>query len=411
MRKKVVIVGAGFGGLYAALKLARLPLDILVVERTNHHTFQPLLYQVATSALTSAEIATPVRRILRSARNVSVLMSEVTGFDLEAGQALLPGGHRAPFDYLVAAAGARHSYFAHPEWEANAPGLKTVADALEIRRRMLTAFEDAENQAMLNGGVQGPPLNFVVIGGGPTGVELAGSLAELARSVVAPDYRLVDTRKARVALLESGPRVLAGFDEETSAAAARQLEELGVEVRTGALVTNIQPGLVTVNHAAEIPVALAIWAAGVQASPLGKALGAPLDHAGRVRVAPDLTVPGHPNVFVIGDLAAVECDGKPVPGVAPAAIQMGKYVARAIARDIAGQPRQPFRYVDKGSMAAIGRARGVARIAGVRLSGFLAFAAWSALHIAYLIGFRNRVVVMLRWVWLYFTYERAARLI
>ena len=413
-RPKVVIVGGGFGGLYAAKSLSGAPVDVTLVDRKNHHTFQPLLYQVATAVLSPGQIASPLRRILRGARNVEVIMGEVAGFDVGARRVLLNDGSGLSYDYLVVAAGARHSYFGHDEWERDAPGLKTVEDAVEIRRRVLLAFELAEREAYLKG--RHEPLNFAVIGGGPTGVELAGAIADIARQVLARDFKAIDTTKARVMLLEGSPRVLGVYPEELSRKAEVQLTELGVEVHTDSLVTAVEPGRIKVGEE-WIPASVTLWATGVAASPLGAGLaaqveGVRLDRAGRVPVAPDLSLPGHREVFVIGDLATlVDAEGKPVPGLGAAATQEGKLTAANILRDLRGRRRVPFTYKDKGSMATIGRNRAVALIGGRQLSGYVAWLMWALVHVLLLIGFRNRMLVMGEWVWAYVTSQRAARLI
>jgi NADH:quinone reductase (non-electrogenic) len=407
-RPRVVVVGAGFGGLNAAQKLARLPLQITVVDRKNHHTFQPLLYQVATAGLSPGEIAAPIRWILRAHPNIEVLLEEVREFNLNS-RSVITNEAVLPYDYLVIAAGASHAYFGHPEWEPLAPGLKTIEDALEIRRRVLLAFELAERQALT--GASDFPLNFVVVGAGPTGVELAGTLAEISRHALANEFRAINPARTRILLIEGGPRVLAAYSEDLSRKAEEQLKHLGVEVSTSHMVTRVEPGAVWVGDN-RIPASVILWAAGVAASPLGQNLGVPLDRAGRVIVQPDLSIPGHPEVFVIGDLASLQDEhGKMLPGVAPVAIQQGKWVARAIARDLEHQPRRNFHYHDKGSLATIGRAAGVAQFPGFSLSGYFAWLAWLFVHIFFLIGFRNRLIVMIQWAWSYLTYERGARLI
>jgi NADH dehydrogenase len=405
---RVLIVGAGFGGLQAARRLARYPVKITLVYQRNYHTFQPLLYQVATAGISPGEIAAPVRRILRSLDSVEVLMGEVLGFDLEKRIAKL-ADLEIPYDYLIVAAGASHAYFGHDEWEPMAPGLKTIEDALEIRRRVLLAFELAERHAASGEGqVQ---LNFVVVGGGPTGVELAGTLAEIARHALANEFRSIDPEHSRVILIEGGPRVLPAYSEDLSSSAERQLRRLGVEVRTSAMVTGVEPSAVRVGNT-RVPAAVVLWAAGVAASPLGKSLGVPLDRAGRVLVTPDLSIPGHPEVFVVGDLASLkDKHGNQLPGVAPVAMQQGAATARNIKRDLQGEPRQDFHYLDKGSLATIGRAAGVAQFGKIHISGFVAWLAWLFIHVFFLIGFRNRLIVLIQWAWSYFTYERGARLI
>jgi NADH dehydrogenase len=405
---RVMIVGAGFGGLQAARRLARYPVRITLIDQRNYHTFQPLLYQVATAGISPGEIAAPVRQILRGQDNIEVLLGEVLGFDLEKRIVKLTD-LEIPYDYLIVAAGASHAYFGHDEWEPMAPGLKTIEDALEIRRRVLLAFELAERHAASGEGqVQ---LNFVVIGGGPTGVELAGTLAEIARHALANEFRSIDPRHSRILLIEGGPRVLPAYAEDLSSSAQKQLERLGVEVRTSAMVTGVEPSAVLVGQT-RIPAAVILWAAGVAASPLGKSLGTPLDRAGRVLVNPDLSIPGHREVFVIGDLASLkDKNGKQVPGVAPVALQEGTATARNIGREVQGKPREDFHYLDKGSLATIGRAAAVAQIGKVHISGFLAWLAWLFIHVFFLIGFRNRLLVMIQWAWSYVTYERGARLI
>lgn len=407
-RPRVVVVGSGFGGLEAVRSLAKLPLQITLIDRKNHHTFQPLLYQVATAGISPAEIAAPIRWILRGRKNVEVLMGEVVDFDLNRRTVQLPD-LEIPYDYLVVAAGAQHSYFGHDEWEPLAPGLKTVEDALEIRRRVLLAFELAEKQAAA--GQPQSMLNFVIVGGGPTGVELAGTLAEIAHRVLRNEFRSIDPKHTRILLLEGGPRILPAYMPELSESAVRQLQKLGVEVRAPAMVTRIDPGAVWVG-AERIAAAVILWAAGVAASSLGKRLGAPIDRAGRVMVNPDLTIPSHPEVFVIGDLSTLkDKHGNSLPGVAPVAMQEGRYVAKTIAGDLQKAPRQPFHYVDKGSLATIGRAAAVAQFRKLHISGYFAWLAWLFVHIFFLIGFRNRLIVLIQWAWSYFTYERGARLI
>jgi NADH dehydrogenase len=407
-RTRIVIIGGGFGGLKAAEALARLPVQITLVDRRNHHTFQPLLYQVATAGLSPADIAAPIREILARHENVEVLLGEVLGFDLEH-RILKLNGFELGYEYLVVAAGASHAYFGHDEWEPLAPGLKTVEDALEIRRRVLLAFELAERHAAITG--QHPPLSFVVVGGGPTGVELAGTLAEIARKSLAEDFRHIDPQKTRVVLLEAGPALLSAHPEDLRQSAKRQLERLGVEVRLNSAVTDVRSAEIHVGNDV-LHASVVLWAAGVAASPLGRALGGPLDRAGRVLVEAELSLPGHPEVFVIGDLASLkQADGTQLPGVAPVAMQQGRWVAREIAADLAGNPRLPFRYVDKGSLATIGRAAAVAQFGKFHISGFLAWLSWLFIHIFFLVGFRNRIIVMIQWAWSYFTYDRSARLI
>jgi len=407
-KPRVVVVGAGFGGLTAARRIARLPVQVMLVDRKNHHTFQPLLYQVATAGLSPGEIAAPIRWILRTHPNIEVLLEEVSDFNL-AQRKVITAEQEIDYDFLIVASGATHAYFGHAEWEPFAPGLKTIEDALEIRRRVLLAFELAERQAA--GGVVEAPLQFVVVGAGPTGVELAGTLAEIARHVLRHEFHAITPEQTRILLIEGGPRVLPAFSEELSRKAQQQLEWLGVEVRTSSVVTRIEPGAVWISNT-RVPAQVVLWAAGVAASPLGCKLDAPLDRAGRVLVNPDLSVPGHPEVFVIGDLAALaDENGKPLPGIAPVAIQQGEWVAKTIARDLEHQPRRIFRYHDRGSLATIGRAAAVAQFPKFSLSGYFAWLAWLFVHIFFLIGFRNRLIVMIQWAWSYLTYERGARLI
>ncbi len=413
---RVVIVGSGFGGLNAARALARAPVQIILIDRKNYHTFQPLLYQVATAGLSPGEIAAPIRSILRAHKNVEVLMAEVTGFDLDRRVVETPDA-KISYDYLIVAAGASHAYFGHDDWEPFAPGLKTIEDALEIRRRVLLAFELAERQA--HTGESAVPLNFVVVGAGPTGVELAGTLAEICRHALAHEFRSIDPARTHIVLIEGGPRVLPAYAEDLSRSAQDQLHRLGVEVRTSAMVTQIEPGAVYLGET-RLPATVVLWAAGVAASPLGKSLGSSLDRAGRVLVQPDLSLPGHPDVFVIGDLAALKDEhGRMLPGVAPVAIQEGRFVAQLLRREMEAHAnpaapsfsRPAFHYWDKGSLATIGRAAAVAQFGKIHVSGFLAWLAWLFVHILFLIGFRNRLLVFIQWAWSYVTYERGARLI
>jgi NADH dehydrogenase len=404
----VVIVGGGFGGLNAAKDLRRAPVRITVLDRTNHHLFQPLLYQVAMAGLSPAEIAAPIRGVLAHQENATVQLAEVVGVDLANKQVLLADG-KVGYDFLVLAAGARTSYFGHPEWEDAAPGLKALEDATEIRRRVLTAFETAERSD--DEEARRELLTFVVIGAGPTGVELAGALGELARTVLASDFRAIRPREARIILLEGGTRVLPTMPPDLSQRALEQLEEMGVEVHLEAKVTTIDARGVELQGDGRIDARTILWAAGVAPTPLAKSLGVPLDRQGRIIVGDDLSLPSHPEVFVIGDMAHVEQDGAPLPGLCPVAIQQGQAVATTIVRDIIGEPREPFRYWDKGTMATIGRSRAVVESGRVHLSGFLAWLAWLFVHILYLIGFRNRAVVLLTWAWSYLTYRRGARLI
>ena len=405
--KRIVVVGGGFGGLWAVRHLRNAPVDITLIDRSNHHLFQPLLYQVATAGLAAPSIAAPLRYILRKQRNVTVLMGEVSKIDLDARR-VRAGDRDIGYDYLLVASGATHAYFGHDDWERHAPGLKTLDDAFVIRRRILAAFERAE--ASGSDAERNACLTFAVIGGGPTGVELAGTLAEIARHTLANEFRHIDSRQARVLLVEAGPRVLAALDATLSAKARAQLERLGVEVRTGDAVTDIGDGFM-VCGGERIAAHTILWAAGVAASPLGKQLGAELDRAGRVRVQPDLSIPGHPDVFVAGDLANLQSDGKPVPGVAPAAKQMGTQVAKNIMALIGGRPTAAFRYRDWGALATIGRHSAVAQLPNVRFSGIFAWWFWLLLHIYFLIGFRSRLIVLINWAWAYFTYERGARII
>jgi NADH dehydrogenase len=410
-RPRVVVVGAGFGGLHAAMALRHLPVDVTVVDRSNHHTFQPLLYQVALAVLSPADIAQPIRTILRRQTNTEVLMDKVTGIDVQERQVSLASGAQLSYDYLVVATGATHSYFGKDQWEPFAPGLKSIEDALEIRRRVLLAFELAERQMQEHG--WHPPLNFVVIGGGPTGVELAGAISDIAKLYMRHDFRHIDPSKARVMLLDNGPRILAAYPEDLSAKAERTLFDLGVEVHTRSNVTNVGAGWVEANNQ-RIEAAVVLWAAGVQASPLGKMLGAPTDKRGCVIVDNNLNPPGLPEVFILGDLAHFEQDGRQIPGVAQPAMQMGDHVGKMIEADLAQKRRPAFRYFDKGDMATIGRMAAVAKVEWpfkAHLSGFLAWLTWISVHIFFLIGFRNRVSVFSQWVWTYFTFTRGARLI
>jgi NADH dehydrogenase len=404
---QVVIIGAGFAGLRAAQRLASADARVTVLDRRNHHLFQPLLYQVASAGLNPSDIAVPIRRILRRQSNTTVLLAEVQSIDLHDKRVLLAEGTLA-YDYLIVAAGATDNYFGHPEWATHAPSLKSIDEAVEIRERVLMAFESAERED--DAARRAQWLTFVVIGGGPTGVELAGALTEIARYTLARDFRRFDPRQARVLLLEGGPRVLPTYTEETSASAERQLASIGVEVRTRTLVTAIDADGVRTGDE-RIVARTVLWAAGVKASPLAASLGVPLDRAGRVLVERDLSVPGHAEVFVAGDVAAFEQDGKLVPGVAPAAMQEGEHAAANVLRLLGRQPTRAFRYRDKGSLATIGRAKAVAEIGGVRLSGFVAWLAWLGIHVFFLIGFRNRVLVVFEWGWAYLTYQRGARLI
>jgi NADH dehydrogenase len=421
-RPHVLILGGGFGGLTAAQELDGAPVRITLLDRTNHHTFQPLLYQVAMAGLSPAEIAQPIRSIVSRQENVTVLLGEAVSIDPVARRVTLADGTAIDWDFLVFACGAETSYFGHDDWAPNAPGLKSLEDAIEIRQRVLLAFEMAEREE--DPARRDALLSFVVIGGGPTGVELAGALAELSKFVLDRDFRRIVPWQARVLLLEAGPRILPTFPEDLAESAVAQLHELGVEVRTGARVTAIEPGalyLSAVAHAGApgqpaveetLACSVALWAAGVQATPLARSLGAPVDRAGRVVVEPDLSVPGQPRAFVIGDAARVDGkDGQPLPGVSPVAMQQARCVAKSIRRAIVGRDTLVFRYFDKGQMATIGRRRAIAMVERMRLSGLLAWLAWLLVHIFYLIGFKNRIVVMITWAWSYFTYRRGARLI
>jgi NADH dehydrogenase len=404
---RVVIVGGGFGGLYAARTLRNVPVQVTLLDRRNHHTFQPLLYQVATAALSPGDIASPIRSVLRKQANVEVLLAEAVAIDRAARRVVLADGEIS-YDYLIVAAGATHAYFGHDEWQRDAPGLKSLEDALDIRRRVLIAFERAERQA--DPGRRRALLTFVVVGGGPTGVEMAGALAEISRQSLARDFRHFDPTSARIVLVEAGPSILATFPEPLRRAAHRDLVALGVDVRVNTRVTGIEPGRVHFGDE-QVDAETVVWAAGVAASPLGATLGVPLDRSGRVLVEADLTVPGDSRVFVIGDLASRMQDGHPLPGVAQTAIQMGRYAAGAIAADLAGRPRPPFRYRDLGNMATIGRASAIADFGWLRLRGLIAWLAWALVHIMNLIGFRNRVIVMIQWAWAYISYQRGIRLI
>lgn len=403
----VVILGGGFGGLYAARALRRAPVRVTLIDRRNHHLFQPLLYQVATAALNPSDIAAPIRRILRRQRNVTVMLAEAVAIDRRTRRVILADA-AVDYDYLIVATGVTHHYFGHDDWSRYAPGLKTVEDALEMRRRILLAYEAAERET--DPDRQREWLTFVVIGGGPTGVELAGALGEIARHVLTRDFRRIDPRSARIVLVEAGPRILPTFAPELSAEAARKLAELGVEVLTGSAVTGVDAGGISIG-ARRIAARTVLWAAGVAASPLVRSLHVPLDRAGRVLVQPDLTVPGSPEVFVIGDLAALQQDGRPVPGIAPAAIQEGRHAAANIVRALRGRPYAPFRYRDRGSLATIGRAAAVVERGRIKVNGLLAWILWLVVHIFWLIGFRNRFLVLSQWAWTYLRYERGARLI
>ncbi len=405
----VVIVGGGFAGLYVARGLRNAPVRVTVVDRRNHHLFQPMLYQVATAALNPADIASPIRSVLRTQKNAEVLLAEAASVDLDGRVVRFTDGATLSYDYLIIATGARHSYFGHDEWERLAPGLKSLEDALEIRRRVLLAFERAEREP--DPVKRHAFLTFVIVGGGPTGVEMAGAVAEIRRYALRRDFRHIDPRDATVMLLEGGPRLLPSYPPNLSAKAKDDLRRLGVEVRTETLVTDIRLGCVSAAGWS-IPTRTIIWAAGNVGSPLLKTLGAPLDRAGRVMVEPDGTVPGHPEAFVLGDAAYVDdSHGGQLPGTAPVAIQMGQYAARTILGDLEGRPRRAFRYWDKGQLAVVGRGQAVADIWKLHFSGFLAWLIWIFIHIAYLVGFRNRVLVLIQWAWSYLNYSRGARLI
>ena len=414
-RPHVVIVGGGFGGIHAAKAVGHLPVDVTVIDRRNHHTFQPLLYQVALAVLSPADIAQPIRTILRHQANTQVLMDEVVGIEVGAHTLNLKSGAQVPCDYLVLAPGATHSYFGHDEWATNAPGLKTIEDATEIRRRVLLAFELAEREEQEHG--WHPPLNFVVIGGGPTGVELAGAIRDIAQYFMRHDFRHIHPGDARVLLLDAGNRLLGAYPEDLSAKAGKELEELEVEVHLNCHVTGVGPGWVETggpNPIGRVEAAVILWAAGVEASPLGKMLGAATDRRGCVLVDDQLNPAALPNVFVLGDLAHFEQDGKQVPGVAQPAMQMGDHVGKMIEADLKGRPRPAFRYFDKGDMATIGRMSAVADVKWpfrAHMSGVLAWFTWLVVHIFFLIGFRNRVAVLFSWIWSYFTFTRSARLI
>lgn len=406
---RVVIIGGGFGGLSAARALRRAPVDVTILDRRNHHVFQPLLYQVAMAVLSPGDIASPIRWILRHQRNVEVLLGEVSRVDTAGQMVHLADGAEVRYDYLVVAAGATHAYFGHDDWRPHAPGLKTLEDALEMRRRVLLAFERAERET--DPVRRRALLTFVIVGGGPTGVELAGALAEITRQSLAKDFRHFDPSSSTIILIEGGAVVLPPFPEPLRAAARHDLERLGVEVRTSTLVTGIGAGFVDAGET-RIEAATVLWAAGVAAAPIGATLGAPVDRVGRVLVQPDLTISGHPEVFVIGDLASLAgVDGRPHPGVAQVAMQMGSHAARNIVRATEGQPLRPFLYRDLGDMATIGRASAVADFGWLQLKGWIGWLAWLFVHLMNLVGFRNRLVVMVQWAWAYFSYQRAIRLI
>ena len=411
----VVILGGGFGGLYAARAFKGAPVQVTLVDRHNYHLFQPMLYQVATAALSPGDIASPTRWVLREQKNVRVLLAEVDRVDPNAQLVMLNEGDPGQpheltlkYDYLILATGSTHAYFGHPEWSTRALGLKTLDDALEIRRQVLLSFEAAEREQ--NETAQRRLLTFVIVGAGPTGVELAGALAEIARQALRQDFRNIRPESARILLLEGGPTILSTFPEILREKARQSLQRLGIEVRTNSVVTMVDPEGVMVGDE-RIPAQTVLWAAGVAASPLARSLDAPLDRAGRVLVEPTLAVPRHPRIFVIGDLAALQQDGRPLPGVAQVAIQGGRHAARNILRSIRGEPLLPFRYRDHGNVAVIGRGSAVVDVGGVRASGFFAWVFWLFLHIFWLIGFRNRVTVLIEWAWSYITMQRGVRLI
>lgn len=408
-RKRVVIVGGGFGGLEAAKALANQSVDVILVDRKNHYTFQPLLYQVAAGVLAPSQIAAPLRQVLSRARNIEILLDDVTDVDLAKRTISVVHGGEIAYDFLIVAAGARHSYFGHNEWEADAPGLKTLEDATDIRKRILLAFERAEREQALTG--NHTPLSFAIVGGGPTGVELAGVIADISRRIVATDYHSIDTTKARVMLFEGSSRVLGAFPEDLSASAEQQLKELGVEVFTNSLVNGIEADRVLVGEN-WIPVSTVLWASGVAASPLGKSLSDNTDRAGRTPVQPDLSLPNHPEAFVIGDMALLtDINGTVVPGLGAAAMQMGTAAAESILGDLRSEPRKPFAYRDKGTMATIGKHRAVAKIGRLKLTGLPAWLLWGAVHVVLLIGFRNRLSVLREWILAYVTGRFSSRLI
>ncbi len=416
MRHRVVIVGGGFGGLYAAKSLKHADVDLTLLDRRNFHLFQPLLYQVATGALSPGEIASPLRNVLRHQENTRVLLGEVTDVDVTAHQCVLAGGARIDYDTLIVATGSTHHYFGHPEWAKLAPGLKTIEDATEIRTRILLAFEHAEMEH--DPALRRALLTFVVVGAGPTGVELAGALGEISRDTLRKDFRSINPAEANIFLIEGADRVLPPYPEKLSAAAEKSLIELGVQTRAGAVVTGIDADGVTIKSGSSetrIASKTVLWAAGVQASPLGavlaKATGAALDRAGRITVAPDLSIPNHPEILIVGDLAHFEQDGKLVPGVAPTAMQQGRYAASLIQKRLRNQTLPPFHYWNKGSLATIGRNHAVAEIGPLRFSGYLAWLAWLFIHLLYIVEFENRILIMFQWAYDYFTHNRGARLI
>jgi NADH dehydrogenase len=407
---RVVIVGAGFGGLWAAKALANAPVEVTIIDRENHHLFQPLLYQVATAALSPADVAAPIRGIVGAYRNITVMLGDVSGVDVAARAVSIAGGRRVPYDYLILATGARHAYFGHDDWEPFAPGLKRIEDATEIRRRILIAFERAENET--DPDERRRLMNLLIVGGGPTGVELAGAIAELARRALAKDFRNIDPRDTRIILVEAGPRLLPSMPEDLSAEALQRLQRLGVEVCLGATVTAVDAAGVTIATA-RVDARTVIWAAGVAASPAGQWIGAKCDRAGRIEVNPDLTVPDHREIFAIGDTALMlDATGKPLPGVAPVAKQQGRYVGSLIKTRLRSVERiEPFSYRNYGNLATIGRKAAVIDFGWIRLRGFVAWLIWMVAHVYFLIGFRNRIIVALNWLWAYFTFQRGARLI
>lgn len=406
---KVVIIGGGFGGLTLAKSLRRADVDILLIDKTNHHLFQPLLYQVATAALSPGEIATPIREVLRFQENASVIMGDAEMIDTKGRKVILQNGDIVSYDHLVLATGARHSYFGNDQWEGFAPGLKTIQDALKIREQVLISFEKAERMDRVSEAEK--YLNFVVIGGGPTGVEMAGAIAEIAHKTLFKNFRRINPERSKIYLIEGLPHILPTYPESLSIRAAKDLKKMGVQVINGKKVTNITEEGVQIEDEF-IPCVNVVWAAGNQASPLLKSLDVPLDRAGRVIVDPDLSIPGHPEVFVIGDAAhAKGKDGNPLPGIAPTAIQQGKYVAKLIKKQLAKEDRSPFKYLDKGSMATIGTKKAIATMGKLKLTGFVAWLAWCFIHILYLIGFRNRFGVMVEWFYCFMTNQRGVRLI
>ena len=409
MAKKVIIVGGGFAGIKAARELGnKRDVEVILIDRRNYHLFQPLLYQVATAGLSPAEISGPIRGILSSYQNISVYLENVQGVDL-ANRKLRTTTKEISYDYLILACGAKHSYFAHPEWEENAPGLKTLEQATEIRRRLLVAFERAETEA--NAEIQKQHLTFVIVGGGPTGVELAGAIAEISRHTLMEDFRHIDPSRTRVLLIEAGPRILAAFDPTLSRRAARDLEDLGVQIWTNTRVTDVRSNSVVLGDEV-IKASTILWAAGVQPSSLNKTLGVPLDRSGRVIVEKDLSIKGHPEAFVVGDQAYFPTeDGRGLPGLGPVAMQQGLHVAKEILGEIKGQPRKEFKYFDKGQMATIGRRKAIVQIGSFKMGGFLAWLIWLFIHVYYLIGFKNKFFVIWQWAYAYLTFKRGARLI